>query len=73
MKEQIKITESFEWQIGYCAFSVSYSNAKAVQDYIRNQEEHHRTKTFQEEYIAFLNRHNIEFRREHLFEDEYNG
>ena len=38
-----------------------------------NQKEHHKTKTFQEEYIDFLQRHGIEFRLEYLFEDEHNG
>jgi len=66
-------TESFEWQKGYGAFTVSYSQLDTVQQYIRNQEEHHRTRTFQEEYIAFLNRHGIEFRLEYLFEDEHYG
>jgi hypothetical protein len=44
-----------------------------VQRYIHGQEEHHRTNSFQEEYVEFLNRHNIEFRAEFLFEDEHHG
>jgi putative transposase len=63
----------FEWQKGYSAFTVSYSQIDAVQRYIRGQEEHHRTKSFQEEYEEFLKRHNIEFRLEYLFEDEHHG
>ncbi len=63
----------FEWQKGYSAFTVSYSQIDAVQRYIRGQEEHHRTKSFQEEYEGFLKRHNIEFRPEYLFEDEHVG
>ena len=46
---------------------------ESVQDYIRNQEEHHRKKTFQEEYIEFLKRHNIPFQMEYLFEGEHHG
>ena len=46
--------EKFAWQEGYGAFTVSPSQAAAVSAYIGNQEEHHRKKTFQEEYIAFL-------------------
>ena len=42
-------------------------------NYIRNQEEHHRKVTFQEEYEDFLKRHRIEFRPEWLFEDEHHG
>ncbi len=63
----------FEWQKGYSAFTVSYSQIDAVQRYIRGQEEHHRARSFQEEYVEFLNRHNIEFRPEYLFEDEHHG
>lgn len=63
----------FEWQKGYGAFTVSYSRIEEVRDYIRAQKEHHRTRTFQEEYILFLKRHGIEFRLEYLFEDEHHG
>jgi putative transposase len=51
----------FAWQAGYGAFSVSESNVPAVTRYISNQEEHHRVKTFQEEYREFLAKHKIEF------------
>jgi REP element-mobilizing transposase RayT len=73
LNEQSEMKSLFEWQKGYAAFSVSYSRIESVQTYIQNQEEHHRKKTFQEEYIAFLKRHNIEFRLEYLFEDEHHG
>ena len=73
MNEQLEVVTSFEWQKGYGAFTVSYSRIESVQDYIRNQEEHHRRQTFQEEYIDFLKRHDIEFRLEYLFEDEHHG
>jgi len=51
----------FAWQDGYAAFTVSKSNIDSVADYIRNQREHHRTKTFQEEYIAFLKKHGVDY------------
>ncbi|MCU0748155.1 MAG: IS200/IS605 family transposase [Akkermansiaceae bacterium] len=51
----------FAWQDGYGVFSVSKSNIPEVVDYIRGQREHHRTRTFQEEYIAFLKRHEIQY------------
>jgi REP element-mobilizing transposase RayT len=73
MNEQAEMVPSFEWQKGYGAFTVSYSRIGSVQDYIRNQEEHHRRQSFQEEYIEFLKRHDIEFRLEYLFEDEHHG
>ena len=63
----------FEWQKGYGGFTVSYDRIDLVGNYIRNQEEHHKTRTFQDEYIDFLQRHGIEFRMEHLFEDEHHG
>ncbi len=63
----------FEWQKGYGAFTVSYSHIELVQNYIQNQPEHHKTKTFEEEYIRFLELHGIDFERKYLFEDEYHG
>jgi putative transposase len=44
----------FSWQSGYGAFTVSASNVARVRSYLKNQREHHRKKTFQEEYEAFL-------------------
>ena len=73
MNEQPETIQTFEWQKGYGAFTVSYSQIAVVEQYIRNQEEHHRTRSFQEEYIEFLERHGIEFRLEYLFEDEHHG
>jgi putative transposase len=67
------LVEKFEWQKGYGAFTVSYDRIEAIRKYIRNQKEHHKTKTFQEEYVDFLERHGLEFKLEYLFEDEQNG
>jgi putative transposase len=66
-------TEAFEWQKGFGVFSVSYDRVEAIRKYIRNQREHHKTKTFHEEYIDFLERHGIEFQLEYLFEGEHGG
>lgn len=63
----------FEWQKGYGGFTVSYSQIEGVRKYIQNQKEHHRTKTFEEEYVKFLEVHNIAFERKYLFETEYCG
>jgi REP element-mobilizing transposase RayT len=49
----------FAWQAGYGAFAVSVSNVETVRVYIANQREHHRQKSFQEEYRQFLQRHQI--------------
>jgi REP element-mobilizing transposase RayT len=53
--------QQFEWQEGYGAFTVGVSQVPDTKAYIANQREHHRTKTFQEEFIAFLEKHGIEF------------
>jgi REP element-mobilizing transposase RayT len=49
----------FAWQSGYAAFSVSQSQLDGLRTYVRNQEAHHRTRSFQDEYREFLNRHGI--------------
>ena len=48
------LQEKFVWQTGYAAYSVSESVVEKVFQYIKNQKQHHRKKTFQEEYDAFL-------------------
>ncbi|MEZ6060549.1 MAG: transposase [Planctomycetaceae bacterium] len=65
--------DRFEWQKGYSAFTVSYSQSDSVQDYVRNQQEHHRRKSFEQEYVSFLNRHEIIFDPRYLFEQEHHG
>jgi len=51
----------FEWQEGYGAFSVSVSQQAATITYIKSQCEHHHKRNFEEEFIAFLKKHNIEY------------
>ena len=58
----------FAWQAGYGAFAVSESNVDAVREYIANQREHHSRKTFQQEYIQFLERHQIAFDERYLWD-----
>lgn len=67
----------FEWQKGYGAFTHSCSQVDTVIKYILSQEEHHKKKPFKEEYLEMLEKNNVEFNREHLFEffeniDEWN-
>lgn len=69
INEQKYIPGKFEWQTGFGAFTVGQSQIKAVVNYILNQEEHHKTKSFREEYIEFLNAYQIEYKTEYLFED----
>jgi putative transposase len=58
----------FRWQAGYGAFSVSQSHVAQVQRYIENQEEHHRRKTFQDEFRAFLKKYEIEFDERYVWD-----
>lgn len=58
----------FAWQAGYGAFSVSRSNVDNVTQYIANQEEHHRRLSFQDEFVEFLKRHEIEFDPRYIWE-----
>jgi len=63
-----KLTPSiFRWQEGYGAFSYSRSQIKTVAEYIENQEEHHRKKTFLEEYKDFLNKFEVEYDERYIF------
>ncbi|MCO6498325.1 MAG: IS200/IS605 family transposase [Chitinophagaceae bacterium] len=69
INERKKVMGKFEWQTGYGAFSVGNSQVTSVVNYILNQEEHHKKKTFREEYVDFLDSYKIEFKPEYLFED----
>ncbi|MCK4626981.1 MAG: IS200/IS605 family transposase [Phycisphaerae bacterium] len=68
MKKQSPSLRDFYWQGGYGASSVSQSNVAAVRKYIANQQEHHRKLTFQEEFRAFLKRHQIEFDERYVWD-----
>jgi REP element-mobilizing transposase RayT len=57
----------FSWQNGYAAFSISPSILPKVKQYIRNQQEHHRKMTFQEELIALLEKHGVEYDKRYIF------
>jgi REP element-mobilizing transposase RayT len=61
-------TKGFSWQEGYGSFSVSTSQKEVVSRYILDQEKHHQTKTFREEFIEFLKIHNIEFDEKYLWQ-----
>ena len=60
-------TGRFGWQARFAAFTVSESQVERVRRYIRNQEEHHRTKSFEDEFKALLKAHNIDFNVSHLW------
>jgi putative transposase len=58
---------AFNWQDGYGAFTVSKSQLPDVTSYLENQREHHRVRTFQEEYRALLDKHEIEYEDRYLW------
>jgi putative transposase len=58
----------FYWQRGYGAFSVSPSQLNAVLEYVKSQEEHHRTRSFQEEYRDFLCKYGVEFDEHYVWD-----
>lgn len=58
----------FNWQEGYGAFSYAHSQVDAVIQYVLNQEQHHKKQTFKEEYLLFLNKFNITYDEQYLFE-----
>ena len=57
------LRRAFSWQTGYTAFSVSQSKLSEVKAYISRQEKHHRKLTYQEEVVALLKKHGVEFCR----------
>ena len=59
----------FAWQGGYGGFSVSPSLHDTTKRYIENQEEHHRKKSFKEEYLWFLKEYGIEYNEKYLWND----
>lgn len=61
------INGKFSWQSGYGAFSYSKVQLPRVIKYIQKQEEHHGTKTFQEEYMALLKTHEVDFEEQYIF------
>jgi putative transposase len=58
----------FRWQDGYGAFAVSYSNIDSVKLYLANQAQHHAHKTFQDEFLEFLRRHDLEWDERYIWD-----
>ena len=61
------IKTKFGWQDGYGAFTVSNSKLSDVCRYISNQREHHNTQTFEDEFVAFLEKHGVKYDAQYLF------
>lgn len=58
----------FSWQEGYGYFSHSHAELDKVIQYVLNQKEHHRKRSFREEYLEILNRCEVDYKEEYLFE-----
>jgi REP-associated tyrosine transposase len=69
INEQRWIKGKFSWQTGFAAFSYSRSQLSNVIRYIENQEQHHREKTFREEYIEMLKKFEVEYNTKFIFDD----
>jgi len=61
LRETFPKMDSFAWQEGYGAFSIGMSRVDATVAYIRNQAEHHRTRSFREEFAAIVKRHGFAY------------
>jgi REP element-mobilizing transposase RayT len=70
INEGDKTRSKFQWQSGYGAFSVSQSMVDTVKRYISNQKAHHQKLSFQDEYLAILKKHQIDFDARYVFEQE---
>jgi len=61
--------QRFEWQEGYGVFSYSQSQIANVYKYIQNQETHHKKQTFRDEYLSFLEKFNVAYDEQYIFQD----
>lgn len=68
LKTQSPSMAGFSWQRGYGAFSVGPADLDALRQYIDTQEEHHQSRTFQQEYRAFLTKYGIEFDEQYVWD-----
>ena len=67
MKTESNVRD-FKWQSGYGAFSISPSHVESVTEYIRNQEEHHRKVSFQDEFRRLCGKYNIEIDERYVWD-----
>lgn len=68
MKSQESCSNEFAWQAGYGAFSLGQSQLEQIIGYIDKQKEHHRNKTFQEELVDLLDKYQVDFNENYLWE-----
>jgi len=69
INEKKWVIGKFEWQLGFGAFTLGHSQLPIVANYIEKQHDHHKTKTFQDEYLEFLKLNEIEFKKEYIFDE----
>jgi REP element-mobilizing transposase RayT len=67
LHETFPSLRSFAWQEGYGAFTIGVSGVDDTVAYIKRQDEHHRNRTFDEEFVAFLRRHGIQYDDRYVF------
>jgi putative transposase len=65
--EEFPRMRGFEWQDGYGGFTVSKSQVPEIIEYIKNQPQHHRKRTFQEEYLELLKKHGVDYDERYLW------
>ncbi|WP_416439489.1 IS200/IS605 family transposase [Phnomibacter sp. MR] len=68
INDQHFLKGKFSWQEGYGAFSYAHSQIEQVYQYIANQEEHHKKKTFKDEYLDFLQKFEGVYNERYLFD-----
>lgn len=68
MKTKDKSLANFFWQDGYGAFSVNPREVDVVVNYIKNQHKHHSKKNFKEEYTSFLNKYNVDYNENYVWD-----
>lgn len=68
VKSKNESMKNFYWQNGYGAFSVNPSEVDVVTHYIQNQHIHHQHKSFQEEYLAFLEKYNVQYDERYVWD-----
>ena len=68
VRETFPAHAAFAWQTGYAGFSVSSSALDDVARYVDDQEQHRRTRIFDDEFIGFLRRHNLEYDERYVFD-----
>ena len=68
INEQKLVGKKFQWQEGYGVFSYSRSQLPIISNYIENQKIHHQKRTFKEEYLEFLDKYEIPFDEQFLFQ-----